>query len=653
VKDPRERLQAIGDARIEIKEAMSGRDEARVAATAAPARPPQLPVGLIAAIALASAFVAGGAAWLLKPPPATTAKVTRSLLGMQPFDRRSPAKPGESREPITRRDRTSIALTPDGRTLVIRALGDITEQLWVRPLDKLEATPLSGTEGADSPFISPDGAWVGYRNGAELRKIPIAGGVASTITRIPGETAAPRIYGASWGTGDLIVFATGDGLWQVNAAGGESRRLTTIADTEYRHTLPHILPDGRSVLYTIAKAPFRWDDARIVVRALDGGEPKTVIENATDPRYVASGHLVFVRAATMMALPFDIDRLEVTGRPVSLIENVMHAINAGNTATESAAAQITVSSSGRLVYATGGPVPDPPRALAWIDRSGTVEPLSLPERDYNTPRIAPDGRRLAVTAGGRIWVHDLQRGGLTAITPQKESAIWNIWSPDGQRIAYTASGSHLSIRSSDGAGVADVLYSSITFPTPSSWSSDGRLLAMIDQAPATQSDIWIHDLADPKRSRRPYLQTPASEAFPEFSPDGKWMAYQSSESGRPEIYVQPYPGPGPRVQISTEGGSAPAWTSNGAEIVYPAPAGTQTINMMAVAVKATGTVFSVDKPRQLFTGRFSFTGPARGYDVTADGRRFLMVETRDAPPQPPVELVLVDNWFEELNRASQ
>ena len=654
VKDPRERLQAIGDARLEIKEALTGRDEASFL-TAAPSPLANPRPGVIVAVAAVAAILAGSAAWLLKPAPIATPLVTRSLLGIQPFDRRSPAPAGETRVPITRRDRTSIALTPDGRMLVIRALGDITEQLWVRSLDKLETTPLAGTEGADSPFISPDGAWVGYRDGAELKKVPITGGVASSIARIPGEGAAPRIYGASWGRGDVIVFATSDGLWQVGAGGGEPRRLTTIADKEYRHTLPHVLPDGRAALYTITTAPFRWDDARIVVRSLDGGEPKALIENGADPRYVASGHIVFVRSTTMMAVPYDLDRLEVTGSPVALVEGVMQTVRAGNTATDSGAAQIAVSSTGRLVYATGGPEPETPSALVWVDRNGKIEPLSLMEQQYGAPRIAPDGRRIAVSATGtgRIWMHDLQRGGLTTVTAANEVAIWSIWSPDGQRIAYTASGFDLSLRSADGAGAPDVLHSSRGFPTPSSWSSDGRLIALVDRTPTTLDDIWIQELADPKRPRRPFVQTPASEFFPEFSPDGKWLAYSSNESGRIQVYVQPYPGPGPRVQISTDGGSAPAWTSNGAEIVYIAPAGRQTSNVMAVAAKASATGFSVDTPRKLFEGRFSLTGPTRGYDVTPDGRRFLMVQPRDAPPQPPVELVLVENWFEELKRAAK
>ena len=238
------------------------------------------------------------------------------------------------------------------------------------------------------------------------------------------------------------------------------------------------------------------------------------------------------------------------------------------------------------------------------------------------------------------------------MTAASEPAFWNVWSPDGLRIAYAA-GFDMSLRSADGTGTPDVVSSSRTYPIPSSWSSDGRLLAAVERTPATQEDIWVYNVSDPKRPRQPFVQSPTTEAFPVFSPDGKWMAYGSNESGRAEVYVQPYPGPGARVQISTQGGNAPAWAGGGGEIVYVSSGESpQTVLMMAVAVKATATGLVVDTPRKLFEGRFAFTGPARGYDVTPDGRRFLMVQPRDAPPQPPVQLVLVENWFEELKRGA-
>jgi Tol biopolymer transport system component len=286
--------------------------------------------------------------------------------------------------------------------------------------------------------------------------------------------------------------------------------------------------------------------------------------------------------------------------------------------------------------------------LVWIDRTGKVEAIELPDRPYATPRIAPDGRRIAVSIGPdserKVWVHDLQRGGLSAVTSADDFAFFNIWSPDGQRLTFAAETRHIGLRSADGAGVAERLHTSETDAAPSSWSTDGRLLAFVEGHPETAADIWIQDLSDPKRPRRPFLQTAANETYPEFSPDGRWLAYTSNQSGTEEVYVQPYPGPGPRVQVSTNGGRSPAWGRDGAEIYYWQSA------MMAVAARPTSTGFAVDAPRKLFDGGFTLTGPVRGFDVAPDGSRFLMARPKPLPPQPPIELVLVENWFEELKQ---
>jgi eukaryotic-like serine/threonine-protein kinase len=654
-KDPRERLQAIGDARLDLKDASSAQDETASSEAAPRRRSTMERIASLAVPAGLAALLAGGGVWLFKTStPAEPAGVTRSLLAVLPFDQRSPARPGENRVPIVRRDRTSIALTPDGRTLVIRALGDRTEELFVRRLDTLELTRLAGTEGADSPFISPDGAWVGYRAAGELKRIPIAGGIATTITRIPG-TTNPRIYGASWGAGNTIVFATADGLWQVDASGGEPRAVTKPSEGEYRHTLPHVLPGGRAVLFNITSAAFRWDDAKVVVRNLDTGEQKVLFENGADPRYVSTGHIVFLRSGTLMAVPFDAARLDVAGSPVSLIKNVMQAVNMGNTATDSGAGQVAMSSTGTLVYTTGGIAPEAMRVLAWLDRTARKEPLNLPERSYGAPRISPDGQRIAMVVGAndtaRVWVHDLTRGGLTPVTSQDSSALWSIWSPDGQRLASSTAGSHIELNSADGTGGAERIHSSRNFSAPSSWSSDGRLLAIVDRETATSNDdVWIIDLSDPKRGRQPFAQSPAGEAFPEFSPDGRWLSYAANPSGRYEVFVEPYPGPGRRMQISTAGGSAPSWRGDSSELYYVQPENNG-ISMMAVALRPAAAGLSADAPKKLFDGTFGLTGPVRGYDVTRDGRRFLMVESKDPVAQPTNELVMVEHWFEELKRA--
>jgi Tol biopolymer transport system component/tRNA A-37 threonylcarbamoyl transferase component Bud32 len=644
-KERRERLQAIGDARIEIREAItSGPD---TPAHAGPARKahgfPTIPV---VAAAVVAALVAGGAAWRLKPAPAPAAQVTRSILAIQPFDQRAVRLTSEPR----RRDRIGVALSPDGQTLVIRALGEQTELLYVRRLDRLEMTPLAGTERADGPFFSSDGAWVAFRDGDELKKVPIGGGVVSVITRIPGSGPTTRPFGGSW-QDNVIVFATAEGLWQVDANGGEPRSISKPAADENLHILPVLLPGTRAVLFTVTTDAFRWDNARIVARDLAGGTSKVVLENAADPHYSSSGHLLFMRGGTLMAVTFDPSRLEVTGNPAAIAQNVMQAVNTGNSSTDSGAAQVAVAGSGALVYATGGPAPQAPRALVWVDRSGTIAPVAVPERQYSAPRLSPDGRRFAVTIGPdserRVWVGDVQRGGLSPVTAADEGAFWNIWSPDGATLAYSSFSRKMSLRQADGTGQPELLYAAPFSASPSSYTNQGRLLAYVEVGRGSQ-DIWVQDLSDPARPRRALIDTDALENFPEFSPDGKWLAYVSNDSGRAEVFVQPFPGPGPRVQVSFNGGSAPAWNRDGTELYFNQGGAAST--MMAVGIRATQAGLTADTPRKLFEGRYSFTGPARGYDVTPDGQRFLMVQARDLPPQPPVELVLVQNWTAALPR---
>jgi serine/threonine-protein kinase len=657
-KDRRERLQAVGDARLEIKEALTaGNDDAAVAAPRASLARRFSPV--LGAVVV-TAFAVGVGTWTLKPsPPAVQPFVTRSLIAVQPFDQRTLASPGENRG---RPDRTAIALSPDGRTLVFIARRDAGVQLFVRPLDRLDATPIPGTEEADSPFFSPDGGWIGFWANGELRRVPLGGGPASAIGRVPGAGVAPRIFGASWGDGDVIVFATSAGLWRVPVGGGRPEAVSNPSEAEYAHYLPQILPGGEAILYTLAKAAFRWDDAQIVVRSLVTGEQKVLIDDGADARYVPTGHLVFVRRGALMAAPFDLARLELTSAPVALIDGVMQAAHMGNTVNDSGAAQFAVSDRGMLIYATGGIAPDQERELVWVDRSGRVETLGAARREYSAPRLAPGGQRVAVftqpsAASGnrRVWIYDVRRPTLIPLTTEKEPGSWDVWSPDGARIVFQSvigGRQNLFWRSADGSGTPERLTTSEYIHVPSSWSSDGKALAFVQVShPATGDDIWVLDVGSADRRPRPVVQTPAADRFPSFSADGQWLAYTSNDSGRVEVYVQPYPGPGPRTLVSTDGGGSPAWRSDGTELFYTVGAG-NLVRMMVVPVKATAAGFSAGTPRKLFEGRYLSTVPARGYDVTSDGQRFLMVQVLDPPQEPATELVLVENWFEELKGRS-
>jgi Tol biopolymer transport system component len=316
-----------------------------------------------------------------------------------------------------------------------------------------------------------------------------------------------------------------------------------------------------------------------------------------------------------------------------------------------------VSANGTLVYVTGGLAPDQVNELVWVARDGTVQPIPTPAREYGAPRLSSDGTKVAMSTGAsvneggsRVWIYDITRGVLSPLTTQQERVFWSLWSPDGTRIVYQtllAGRSPLTVRAADGTGNADQpLQTVTTVQTPNSWSKDDKI-AFMQGTPTTRSDVWVLDLAS--RRAAPVVETSASERFPALSPDGKWLAYSSDVSGRDEVYVQPYPGPGARVQVSTGIGIAPAWRADGRELFFQAP-GAPGLTMMSVAITSTSTAFSSGPPRKLFEGRYGSTTPARGWDVTADGSRFVMTRPVDQPQPPASQMILVQNFGEELKR---
>ncbi len=656
-KEPRARLQAIGDARIEIAEAISAPpDVATPVPAAVPSRTGRAALPIVATIA--TALAVGGGMWALRPDASNIQMgVTRSLIEMNAFDHRPPARPGESRGPI-RADRTALALSPDGRTLVFRGIavdvnpgGGTQSVLFVRPLDSLIATPIATTTGSETPFFSPDGAWIGYWDAGELRRVPAAGSTASTtIARVPGE-GQTRIMGASWGDGDVIVFSAGGDLWKVAASGGTPERILEKQEDEYGLRLPHVLPGGETMLFTRARTVFRWDDAQVVVRSLKTGQQNVLLEDAADARYVSTGHLVFMRRGKLMAIPFDLQSLTVSGGAVAIIDDVQQAVNMGNGGADSGAGQVAISSAGTLVYATGGTQPDDPREFVWVSRDGTAEPIPAPRQVYTGGHLSRDGQKIVTfTNDRRVWVYDLSRGTLTPLTPQQEAAGWGTFSPDGTRVAFqlrpAGRSSPMAIRAADGTGSSEQLNPAAGgVQSPGSWSIDDKI-AYVQRDEKTGFDIWVFDVRMKKAS--PLIQTEAAEAYPAFSPDGKWLAYVSGLSGSNEVYVQPYPGPGPRIQVSNSGGTAPAWAGN-SELFYRGPS-TNGFQMMSVKVTTTSTGLSAGVPHELFTRPYGSTTPVRGWDVTADGRRFLLIRGVDPPPQPPTQLVLVQNFGEELKR---
>ena len=360
-----------------------------------------------------------------------------------------------------------------------------------------------------------------------------------------------------------------------------------------------------------------------------------------------------------MVVPFNLERLEVTGSQIAVVDDVMQAANMSNSVADSGAGQFAVSPGGTLVYATGGVQPSEPGELVWTDRTGQTVPVGAPRGPYGSPRLSPDGRRILMFSGStpddsanRLWVYDMTRGTHTAVTPRDERIVWGIWSPDGTQVVFEkleAGRGTLHVRLADGSGKAErIAEPRPVFQTPGSWSPSGTL-AFVEAGAATATDIRVLDMTSGDRPDTLAVQTEGSDSFPAFSSDGKWLAYSSSVSGRYEVYVQPFPGPGPRVLVSTNGGSAPAWRGDGRELYYYWPrTDRNAIGVYVVPVTFAGSMLTVGAPQLLFEGNFSTTFPARGYDVTPDGQRFLFVRHLEPPPPPPGQLVLVENFAEEL-----
>jgi len=629
-KDPHDRVHEIADVRIEIKLALEEPFETGARPVEAPgARSPWRPAIAFVLTALVAATLTAVGVWNLIPN--ATRPLARMVITLSPSEELDFM--GE-----TALSEGAVAFSPDGTRLVYVADRGNARSLYLRPMDRLEAKPIPGTEGATSPFFSPDGQWIGFFADGVMKKVPINGGNPVVVADAP----APR--GASWGPENTIVFApsTRTGLHLIPATGGTPQVLTSVESKkgETSHRWPHFLPGGRAVLFTMG-ATGRWDDALIVVQSLDTGDRRVLVEGGTYARYVPTGHLVYAREGRMMAVPFDLARLEVTGNPVPVVEGVaLHQSNG--------ASNFSFSDGGWLAFVAGGAI-ESLRTLLWVDPQGTVQPLTLPPGTWGNPRLSPDGQRLAVfmTAEADIWIYDISGDALNRLT--FEGANDNpIWTPDGKRITFASNrtgSQNLFWKSADGSGAAEQLTTSEHVDIASSWSPDGNLLAFSESDPTSGWDIWILPI-EGERKPQPFLQSPFDESAAVFSPDGRWLAYQSNESGRLEIYVQTFPDPAGKWQISTEGGREPVWARSGQQLFYR----NDSNQTMAVEI-VTEPTFTSRRPRLLLEEQYApLPIPSATYDVAADGR-FIVAERAglsDGSARTQIHLVL--NWFEELKR---
>jgi serine/threonine protein kinase/Tol biopolymer transport system component len=542
-----------------------------------------------------------------------------------------------------------LTFSPDGRTLVFRAAGDDGAQLYRRSLSEAAAVPIPGTRGGFSPFFSPDGNWMGFFTFGELRKVSLAGGTPITVCKVP-----PVTQGGSWGPDDVILFtpSLNSGLYRVSAGGGDPQALTTPEKSkgEHAHLWPQILPNGKAVLFTVRTGKDFQDIGRsnIVAQDLKSGRRRTLIEGSSYARYGPSGRMLFVRGAALFEIFFDAERLEVEGAPRKVVDEILTPVISG-------VGQFAASDDGTLVYALGGLEESAsPMTLVWTDRDRKETPLSLPLQTYQDPRLAPGGERLVFMARSgneeKIWIYDLGPGVLSLFTTEPGRQFNPVWSSDGKRIAYSQYETglpRLSMRASDGSGEPELLTSEPKEAEfPSAWSPDGRLLAYTTFDAAGGSDIWLLSPGD-VRSAHPWFTSPFREIGPTFSPDGRWIAYTSDESGRPEIFVRPFPGPGGKVKVSTDGGAEPLFFRDGRGLFYRSGE-----RIMTVEVR-TQPEFAAGSPRVLFEGRYLSGGQEdapREYDVSLDGKRFLLIKPGE--PEKPVTLLHgVADGFSE--RSSQ
>ena len=637
-KDPKQRLQAIGDARISLDEVLSGAPDPALAGASQAAAPlwrralPWAIAGLLFVVLAPVAFI-----HFREKPPAPAEPVRFDI-----------SPPGRGTISV-------FELSPDGRQLAFAAAGaDGVPSVWIRSLDSTEARRLSGSESTQLTtfFWSPDSRYIAFGDGGKLRKMDVSGGAAETLCEISG-----AVLGGSWNRAGVIIFGTNHtGLMRVSANGGPASPLTTLDSSrgEQLHDFPEFLPDGRHFIYHRTSSELENNGVYVdsLNAKLEERGSKRLLSTLSDASYAPSsdtsaGQLLFVRDGALMAQPFDAQHLEFSGEPVAVASHVDTFRNHGF---------FSASTNGVLVYSTGGAAKT--FQPTWFDRQGKVLGTVGEPGDFASLSLSPDGKGAAVSridSGIALWLLDFSRGTSERFTFGSASAAVGIWSPDSSRIIFSYYGngvSDLYQKPASGARDEGLLLKSNENKIPTSWSRDGRFLLYTVEDPKTaRGALWVLPLGGDKKPF-PFLHTGFDSDYGRFSPDGRWVAYQSDESGRNEIYVRTFTPDSPSAAatrggkwlISTEGGSEPRWGDDGKELYYLAADG----KLMSVEI-ATNSVFQAGVPKALFRTPLPPRSAVReSWDVTPDGKRFLLL----APvgPSGPAPLTVVLNWQAGLNK---
>jgi eukaryotic-like serine/threonine-protein kinase len=626
-KDAERRLRDIGEARIAIEEVLFSEPQEMWTLPAGAIRSPLWRRAAPWAAGILLGTMVGLVVWELRPRP-DAAQIVHFSFG-----------PPEGDSLVFRFGSTPLAISRDGTKVVFLARHGGTPQLYVRRMDRLESEPLAGTDNADNPFFSPDGKWVGFFADGKLKKVSVVGGTPVTLCDAPAGASG------AWAPDDSIIFAlnTWSGLMRVPAAGGTPQPFTRLDTSkgEKTHNGPEILPGGKAVVYGSGSPDGRQWDWAIAVATLKTGEVKTLPIRSGHARYVPGGYLAYERQEGLFVVPFDLQRLEVTGSPFPILQEQGFAF----------------SETGSLAYVPRGATLG---NLAWVDRKGVVEPLGTPTRNYGgRVQLSPDGKHVVLVIGTEglfdVWTYELAHGALTRFTLGDGDSVGPTWSPDGRRIAFSRyKGGNISIvaEAVDGSGIEETLLPAqtrtmISYIQPASWSPDGRFLVYW-QIRSGKRESWVLPL-EGERKPRALLANQFDNGAASFSPDGKYLAYVSNETGRDEVYVMPFGSGTGKWQISTGGGDVAmaVWGRDGKQLFFR-----ESGNIMGVDVR-TQPVFTASTPRVIVPANAIGNLKSDGMDnfaVSPDGQRFLIHQQSGGSKAPQIHVVL--NWTEELRRRS-